>query len=102
MVINPLAVFAPTQPRPCLGNAENGDLDNYTQSFATHHSYHIAMLDNRADPFCMIAGADRLAVVDSSSCDVADNSQDLSLKYQRDAKWSLFSPTYKQINAAMP
>jgi hypothetical protein len=74
---------------------DNGGLDNYTQSFATHHSYHIAMLGNLADPFCMIAGADRHAVVDSSSYDVADNSQDLSLKYQRDAKRSLFSPTCK-------
>jgi hypothetical protein len=46
------------------------------------------MLDNRADLFYMIAGADRLAVVDSSSYDAADNAQDLNLKYQRDAKRS--------------
>jgi hypothetical protein len=59
------------------------------------------MLDNRADLFYMIAGADRLAVVDSSSYDAADNAQDLNLKYQRNAKRSLFSPTCKQINAAM-
>lgn len=59
------------------------------------------MLGNRADLFCMIEGADRHAVVDSSSYDAVDNSQDLSLKYQRDAKRSLFTPTRKQINAAM-
>jgi hypothetical protein len=49
----------------------------------------------------MIEGADTRAVVDSSSYDAVDNSQDLSLKYQRDAKRSLFTPTRKQINAAM-
>jgi hypothetical protein len=53
------------------------------------------MLDNRADLFCMIEGADRHAVVDSSSYDVADNSQDLSLKYQQGAKRSLLTPTRK-------
>jgi len=72
---------------------DNVGLDNYIQSFVTHHSYHIAMLDNRADLFYMIEGADRHEVVDSSSYDVADNSQGLSLKYQRGAKRSWFYPT---------
>ncbi|MDN3380534.1 hypothetical protein QMA12_19360 [Pseudoalteromonas sp. APC 3893] len=80
----------------------NDGLDNYTQFVVLHYSYHITMLGNLTDPFCMIEGVGRLAVVDDSSYGAADNSQDLSLKYQRDAKRSLFSPTCKQINAAMP
>jgi hypothetical protein len=74
---------------------DNGGLDNYTPFFATPHSYHIAMLDNRADLFYMIEGADRHAVVDSLSYDVADNSQGLSLKYQQGVKRSLFTPACK-------
>jgi len=59
------------------------------------------MLGNRADPFCMIEGADTRAVVDNSPYDVGDNSQGLSLKYQRGVRRSLFTPARKQINAAM-
>jgi hypothetical protein len=81
---------------------DNGGLDNYIQFVVLHYSYHIAMLDNRADPLCMIEGADTRAVVDNSPYDVGDNSQGLSLKYQRGASRSLVSPTCKQINAAMP
>ncbi|GAA78254.1 hypothetical protein P20495_0745 [Pseudoalteromonas sp. BSi20495] len=43
----------------------------------------------------MIEGADRHAVVDSSSYDAGDNSQDVSLKYQRGVKRSLFTPARK-------
>ena len=49
----------------------------------------------------MIAGADTRAVVDNSPYDVGDNSQGLSLKYQRGVRRSLFTPARKQINAAM-
>jgi hypothetical protein len=53
----------------------NADLDSYIQFVVLHYSYHIAMLDNRADPFCMIEGVGRLVTADNLLCGAADNSQ---------------------------
>jgi formate dehydrogenase assembly factor FdhD len=72
---------------------DNDGLDSYTQSFVTRHSYHIAMLDNRADLFCMIEDVGRHVTADNSLCGAADNSQGQNLKYQRGASRSLISPT---------
>jgi hypothetical protein len=71
----------------------NADLDSYIQFVVLHYSYHIAMLDNRADPFCMIEGVGRLVTADNSLCGAAYNSQGQNLKYQRGASRSLVSPT---------
>jgi hypothetical protein len=71
----------------------NADLYSYIQFVVLHYSYHIAMLDNRAVPFCMIEGVGRLVTADNSLCGAADNSQGQNLKYQRDASRSLVSPT---------
>ena len=45
--------------------------------------------------------AEQRSAVDNSPYDVGDNSQSLSLKYQRGVRRSLFTPARKQINAAM-
>ena len=88
MVISFLAAFVSTLPLPFLDTVDNAGLGSYTQSAVIRHSYHIAMFDNRAAPFCMIEGAGKRVAADSSLYGVADNAQGSNVKYQRDVKCS--------------
>lgn len=73
MIISFLAAFVSMLQLLSLGIVGNDGLGNCTLFAATHHNCHIAMFDNQAAQFCMIEGAGRHALVDSSSYDVDGN-----------------------------